>query len=878
MNHPSRGRSLSVAILSIAVLSSLSCGGGGGGGRAGIAGLVIGINVTGNPQPIFSPKFAPPGVCPPGNFLNSRIMITFDGVVDFASLPLDGPAAGGGIQIVEVLQGAAAVGRFTVDPLDPATVVFTPFAPASAVQPCAAGLAAGSVYVVTVHDAAGNASPITVEGVAVSQAVSACFRVVECGAPGDTPFTDVMPGPPNVVSTTPPSDPTAPLTTQNAIADPVDPSRSTVVIDLDDALDPATVDANRVFLVNTSANAATPILVGADIAFEQSGTIPGTEVSRLTLTTHEPLADGDVHEIRISGLTDLAGTALVLAEGALRFSVQDNNDDQPVAFAETFDDQTNLGSLQGSIAWPGDGQVRAVFPIEIVGNGLDGPGVLDQPITINTDMVLTPGDPNAVPGVFNFTSLIVGDIGNPVFSISFSSTTDQPPGESNFVVNLRSVGPVTVLAGAEINGDGRVGEQGGNLPLAATSSRSGGWGGPGGGAGGVSSPNVNNAASPFGLRGEGGHVDVNDPMRSGGTTNNDPASPFFGGGGGAEAGVEASFAFGAGGGGGGSASAFAGYGAADPINFSFETSSAGMPHQGVDGMGAKAPLAGPAGPFPAAMLPPLIEAIGGSGGGAGGDRVIAPGTLNGQAPGAGGGGGGGGIRISSGALVSLEDLTRISCRGGDGGQSAGFFAGDGAGGSGGTIFIQSFEQLAFGVGVSLDCGGGLGGVVVMGLQTLGTGGRGGDGLIQLEDAGATFVADFSTNGVAVGEIFTQSSLISSGVAGLATSIIMDSGSTSVDYDAATALVDPGPVPGSMVAVQVTGFLDDPSSPGQPATVASGAQGLPLMMGPVDLNDIGMLDGFRYFRYEVVTSFAAPPMTNITDILPLAESFNLEYTR
>ena len=864
-----------VLVMGVA-LAITACGGGSRSGGGGSDGSVVEIAVQGVGAPIFTNGQAPQPVCPQGAFLNARVSIKFSGPVDPSSLPPDGPAQAGSIQIVNTATNTPATGVFSVDPTDPSIVHFTALPPSNPAQGCSAGMIANGSYTIFIPDqTSGAAQVIRVGDAPVSQAVTTCFRVVSCGAPGDIPFTDSDPNPPAIVATTPHMDATAPVTSQSAIA--FTPSSSQIVVDVDQALEPTTVNQNTVFLINTTANPNNPIPQAGTIEFTQLGFIPGENVSRIKITTTLPVGDGDVYEVRFNGVTDLGGQALTVPAGTLLFTVQDNMNPMPQTFVENFDTTTNRGTLTGEAAWDGNGNVSSTFPLEIVGDGTDGMGMFNTSVTINTDMT-----PTNAPGIYNFTDLTVGDPLNFGVMIRFMSTTDVAPGESNIAIRLRSQAGVDILDGAQIICNGRSGESGGTSPPSDSSNRLGGWGGPGAGAGGIASPNTDGTASPAGNPGEGGHISATDPSLPGDQINTSPGNPLYGGGGGGAIGTAPNNGGGASGGGGGSASSFGGYGGSNPPpspSFTFSPSTAGESHPGTDGMGAGAPPPGQPGPLPAAMIPPLRNAIGGSGGGGGGDRVILPSNTMTHRPGGGGGGGGGACRISAGQDIMVGTACQLRVDGGDGGGTSLPYSGKGGGGSGGSLLLQAFGNINLGIGPILSARGAFGSGGIPPNSTLnGDGGRGGDGVLQLQDGSSSFLNVLATNAIIAAGEFTggQLSLGGGGLTGVAESLPIDTGSASPDYTSGSAVIDLGTIATSTVTVEVIGIAEDPTSPGNPATTAMAADGTPLMSSPTPLSQVDLLDGYRFFKIIITLTYPPPPASTLGDVLPNVDSVTMNY--
>ncbi len=846
-----------------------SCGGGGGNGgpfdlldiqAAGIAGTIF---VKDGPLPVGSPV---------GAFVNARVTFRFNAPVDPSSLPPAGAAAGGSIEIFDVQNQQPAQGLFRIDPSDPRLVHFEATPPTDPQQPCAAGFAADTEYSVIVHGMDGTAtSMILAGGAAIPTTVSAGFTVKSC--PGPSPYFDPIPTAPAVVATTPAMNATAPIAIPADLTGATGGSR--ITLDFDQALDPATVNANTVSLLNTTANSQGPVPQAFTVTFFQAGSLSDPLRSRIVLDTQLPLADGDVFQVVLNGVTDLNGDAATSSD--LLFSIPDNNNPVAQVFQESFDSVTNRASTQGAVQWDGSGVLSAVSLGDVLGDGSDGAGVFDTALVINTDLM-----PLNHPGVFNFTSLTMGEMLNFGVTLQFTGTTDQPPGESNRPALIRCQGAILIHDGVMIDCSGRAGIFGGTVPSAATSLRLGGWGGPGAGRGGTSSPMTNGTASPMGLPGEGGRVDATDPTRPGDQPNLDSMNPLFGGGGAGSLGLEPNFNLAASGGGGGSASSFGGYDSNNPapaFTFTFNVSQAGETHMGTDGMGLGAPPAGQPGPFPAAMIPPLRNAVGGSGGGAGGDRLTIPSNVGTHIPGGSGGGGGGALEFSCLGPLTIGTAVLFDCSGGAGGGAGGVFAGHGGGGSGGSMVIRSLSDLNLGVGVVFDASGG---PTDVDPALNGDGGAGGDGVIQIEDADGTTSAFLATlSSVVKGELATGMPLGlgdpgANLYGGTAVSLPIDTGSSATDYTSASAVVDLGTVSGGTVTIELVGIAEDPAQPGAPATTAMTADGLPLMTAPIPLSDVDQLDGYRFFQIRVTIGFDPPPLSSTTDVFPSVDEITVQY--
>lgn len=848
------GRAMAQVVIVALCFVVGACSGGNGGGSGGNMALAS-ITVEGVADPLFD-NGSGPTICPSVPWVNARLVFDFGSPVDAGSLPADGAAVGGSITIVSSFAGTPAIGTWQVDASDPTRVVFDAASPVGT-NVCLGGLPPGQTYVITVEEGG-----ITLNGTPLAAGATTCFSVMGCEI-GDAAASlfDRIPGPPTVVDTTPDLDATNPPTTRADLADASGPG-SRIVLEFDQNLLPGSVVPESFLLANTSANAQNAIPIAVSVFLEQ-GT--ASTPTRVTLTTAQPLNDGDVHELTLVGIRDFDDQPL--ATSTIGLTIADENDDTPVTFIEDFTTTNRRESTEGAIRWDGDGAAVATGLVGVVGNGLDGSGIFNTNMTINTDLVLTPGDPNAAPGVFNFTDVQI------TANLNFTSTTDFDPGESNYPAAIRSLTTIDInpVAGAvRLDGSGRRGMDSFSID-ATTTRRFGGWGGPGGGNGGDGSPVVG-GMSPAGDDGQGCKV--------GGQPNTDPASSGFGGGGGGAAGDNVTFIDGPGGGAGGSASSFAGYQSGDPPTFTFRMATSGEPHLGTDGNGTGAPPAGAvAATPPAKMIPPLVEVVGGSGGGGGGDRIVrSGGMISIQNPGAAGGGGGGGISLTATGDINLADGTIIDCSGGDGGRAIGFFIGGGAGGSGGSIVMQCFGSVGLGLGCEFNADGGIGNDGLTSNPTMlnGEGGDGGSGVIQIEDGDGTPVSEFTNNAIFVfGELFAQPFALSGSVPGLARSITIDTQGTPT-FQQASFTTLAATLAGS-ANVRLIGVAESPDAPGTPASQMADGSGRPLMVGPVEVQNASLLDGYRYFIFLVEVDSTELP-SSATDTYPGVDSLTVQYIR
>ncbi|MEE9392924.1 MAG: hypothetical protein V3W41_10505 [Planctomycetota bacterium] len=459
-------RRLIAACLLLALATA--CTGGSSGRQFGPGDAVLDrITVSGIAQDLVQDGLIVLPSTPPGAFPNAEIRFFFLGPVSAASLPADGPALGS-ITIADVATSAPAQGRWSIEGANNNIAVFSAFVPMDLSDPCSAGLTPNATYGVFLPKSqGGNIDVVMIGGLPLSQSASAQFVVGDCDP--DSPLLfDAVPGPPMIIPNTPPAlDATTPMIDPTAIA--IGGSASRIVIDFNEAIVESSFsdesNPGGIQILNLSANPGVEIPVAiASIQFHQIGAIPGVSLARLTLTTTSELADGDVYEIRLLNISDFSQNLLSTQPGELQFTVIDQLDDQLFTFNEDFSTTDNLAEIpQGSaIVWAGTGTVDATFPIDVVGTGALGTGLISTPMVINTD---------------DFTDLSINPSATPGFTLSFTSTTDELPGESNFSVGIRASGTIDIGGGTILDCNGRDGAPGGSLGAAPTMLTRGGGGG-----------------------------------------------------------------------------------------------------------------------------------------------------------------------------------------------------------------------------------------------------------------------------------------------------------------------------------------------------------------------------------------------------------------
>ncbi|MFT7618613.1 MAG: hypothetical protein ACI97A_002260 [Planctomycetota bacterium] len=910
IDHLSRSLS-TMAILVVVSVVCASCGGGGGGGdstssSAAQAGSIFIPNLGAQGS-----NFVIAGVqneTPVDVFLNARIRFVFGGAVSASSLPAAGLAIGNGIDIVRADTLIPASGVFSMGP-GVGEVFFDAFPPSSTVpgQGCQAGFQPSAEYVIDVKSVGvggqGISNVLIINGSPLTTGASGRFFTIACDTNNPSDAFDPNGETPVVLTISPAAGfvgPPGAIPGSNVNA-------TILTVDLGGAVDPSSVNASNLLLVNNTINTTTQVPVGGVVTLQQLGSVPGNpSIARITYTTSSPLVGGYDYELLFQGIIGLSGGTIVAPAVGTVFSVLADAVPTPVAFVEDFTTTANRGSLTESIEWPGNGMLSTTLPIAIIGTGADGIGNFSSTMTFNADAHDLPAgasiDPNPVAGEYNFTSLTFGNVSSQPRTFLFSSSTDTSPGEGNFPVSFRSLTTITILSGADLNLDGRqqtiIGGGGGAPVFAFLTDIPGGWGGPGGGRGGTSSPiNDVTVINLTGLPGEGAHTDATDSTRPGGTIGNvgtlvsggppiGLVDDYYGGGDTGRAGISVSTNpnLGPSGGGGGTATAFAGY--MPNTNFRiFTTSTDGETQSGTDGGGLGAPLAGVRGKSMPVMMTPLTFAVGGSGGGASGDRGNQAGANPAQSyrSGGAGGGGGGAIRFTAGNDIVINFAT-ISVNGGKGGACGGLAVAHGGGGSAGSILVQTFGDLQVDVGATFEAVGGAIGERANGDPFIGTepplngeGGRGGDGIVQLEDADG-ILSGFPQFSVVTGEFMSRIFPSAGTITDMAQSLPIDTMSNGTTYQSASEVSSTGSEVTSTLMVQFFGLAENPLAPGTPATTAMSSGGTPLIVGPFTAAQISELNGYRYFMFEVVTSYSSSATAGTGTItLPSADMISVNYS-
>ena len=286
---------------------------------------------------------------------------------------------------------------------------------------------------------------------------------------------DPVPGAPFVLDTTPTTaDPAPPAIDACSI------TNDTVIIRVNEPLDPNGIDLTNVRIINLGTGAQVP----GTIVFHQAGNTTGADtVSQIDYVASAPFAGSGSYQIVFGpGVKDLAGNPIQTAPQLFFQTLVTPSSPQP-PLVENFD---NPGQTSGAAAWTGDGFLRATFPTELVGTGADGP--FNPPV--GTTTILDTNElVNGVSrqGIWNFTTVAIQNtatvrIIGPYFAHFRCRGHAHPrrrPGDSGSESSLRSV-------------NSRLRQGRADRPAAATApaldcEANGGVGNAGGGAGGAGS-------------------------------------------------------------------------------------------------------------------------------------------------------------------------------------------------------------------------------------------------------------------------------------------------------------------------------------------------------------------------------------------------------
>ncbi len=844
-------------LLAIVMLSA--CGGSNGHGTTS---QILRISVQATDQTLWPATAGMP--CVSNLPLTTAFALDFSDAVDASSLPAIHAAGPVSITPAQAASGAV-LGTFHVvdDPSRPpgnrARVIFAPRYPSTPSNVCSGGLTGGTTYDISVPSGLNGNAVVTVSGRPLENSAQACFTTCPCGVSGGpcNPITDPVPGDAHVIGTLPAtSDPAPPAISACSIGNDV------VVVLIDEPLDPATLTAASVRILDVATQAVIP----GTLYLMQGDPFGGTaSATRLEFTARHHLAAGRTFEIVIGPeVRDFGGnpiqTSVSGPPGAhLYFATSPGAPLAQAPITESFADTGGLATQSGNIAWDGSGTAHATLPTAVIGDGSDGAFVASANVTLDT------GVPASRHGVFNFTTFTVA-----------AGVTVRVVGP--YPCHIRCQGDVSVdgildvragtSASAPLGSPDQAAKagllnNGGGLGCVAA----GGVGGAGGGAGGAGSPGTCNVRAATGENGYGPTID-------GAPNPGVPGNATYAGGVGGDSGcfpVVSGCTLGDLGGLGGAGGTAATVGA-DGLP---HVNSVACPLQTIP---TQQPIAH-ASPVVASFIPPVSLLSAGSGGGGGGDHtetILTPPAADDQ--GGGGGGGGGGIRITSGGNFVQGGTGRILCSGGSGNIGA-VFGGSGGSGSGGEIWIQALGSVSLATTAILDVDGPprpAVGVNMFGCSNQASG-DGGDGLVQIEYGAGTAPSGFVTNPPAASSLVVLSVPTAATVEGTAYSSFRHSGDSLPDYTGVLETVNLGTAPGAVVEITYEGAHEAiTSSAAAPIADLTTLKSTATGGGPITASNIDELDGFAFIRFRVRIAYASPPATPASATLPSVDEVSILY--
>ena len=861
------------AVASSVLLSS--CGGGGGGAR-----LLL-ISADGASGPLWSRVNGRPSVppsSPVGVFVNGRIIFTFDGPVDPASVPA-GPLALGSLNVVAELTGLPAQGAFTVED-DPAfaagnqrRIVFAPTLPSDPSASCSGGIGSFQDYAVSVPSGTTSSSVIVVDGERIGEGAVARFRTCGCPSGGGctSPFLDAVAGAPFVTSTNPPSSDPAP-----AGIVPLSIEGNTIEINISEPLDPAGINLANVRVVNTQTGAQVP----GSLVFHQATSATGP--SRIDYVAANTLPGNTTYQIILDpAIRDFGGNSVEMAQGnqaAVLLLVTSPSLSQPLPPLFEGFGTANPAGVTGAASWSGNGFLQATFPTQLTGTGADGAVTAPTGTTLLDTNQLVGGTSRM--GIWNFTSLTIPAL-----------ATVRVIGP--YQAHLRCLGTVTI--------DGIINANAANLPFTSVNpydrgpepgiqnnngglncEANGGMGNAGGGNGGSGSGSTPPPGSPPTFQctvraatGENGY----GPTIGGALNPGVPANNFYAGGQGGDSGCFPSVGAGC------TAGDLGGLGGAG--GSAGRIGEAGLPRVSTAACtpapGVTQPIAQPS-PVAVVMVPPIAVLSAGSGGGGGGDHWESTGTPpNNDDQGGGAGGGGGGIRISSVGAYSQGVTGQIIARGAQG-NFAQAQGGCGGSGSGGEVWIQSFSTVTMNAAATIDVTGPPRLSPTVGLIgcTNQAAGGGGAGLVQLEaGSGPTPTASFNLQPVPTptsGAVFSAPPFaFGVTITGQGRSGLRFAGTLAPDYTSAVEVFSLGNAAGATLTIRYEGAHEAVNStPNNPIPDPTTLKTMATGGGPITAANLSELDGYSFIEFIVDFSYPAPPATPANAILPSVDSITINF--
>lgn len=689
--------------------------------------------------------------------INRPIQFTFSVPVDFDTVNLN-------TINIQQLNGAAAVGEFSMAPGDPRTVNFQPVCPRQQDFSDAGFRPGGITYQVNVPTSSSGATTVqSASGKALSSGFTLSFTTPDTSVVADL-FLDPLPGPPRPV-VAPGSGTlvrvgnsdsgaaevdtffefdtggigTLPIgfkVSNNFYSDPA--SQVSFLVRFDQPVSPLAenINSDRLVLEYFTGTEWLPITTevllesncvgtGSSIRVSPVGILPQGRTMRLVVTPEFEDLVGDFNQSPVDKFAVMeadevteAGSPVETADEVFDEFLTTEFEDAGVSLAAPAADWGD-GGLQAAFAFDGTGGPGGVFDLRIA------PG---SEVVFDTTSTLFIGGPNFEP---QFTQLAVNgrlDVRN----------LEIPPGST---LRIQGPNPAVILATGYVLVEGRISADGSaaapvftlNTP---TQPESGAAGQAGGGDGGIGSF-LTNQVTPRGGNGEGAFGIPNMGGQGGeagwsSVGSGNGIQRRAAGGGGGTFGHDQQFIvpdmgedflcdeqdiYGL-----DSENGFPGH------DLALSSQGQHIPYGGMRGPGPFGLLEGTSNDFwgtkienigtPDATLitGELLKATPGSGGGAGGDATFVvqgetypPNELinNQQDKGAGGGGGAGALTILALGDITVKDDGKISAIGGfgSGGENTGGVnrvGGGSGGGSGGHIVLQTAGRVDLGDANSID--------------------------------------------------------------------------------------------------------------------------------------------------------------------------------
>ena len=238
--------------------------------------------------------------------------------------------------------------------------MFRPTLPSNPATGCIAGIAPSQNYQVSLP--AGQGEVVVAGGGGITQSAFTCFSTCGCPDPGAciATFMDPVPGAPFVLDTTPTTGDPAP-----AAIDMCSIANNTVIIRVNEPLDPNGIDLANVRIINVSTGAQVP----GTLVFHQAANTTGSDiVSQIDYVASAPFIGSRTYQVVLGpGVKDLAGNPIQTVPLLFFQTTAAPTVPQP-PLVENFD-TSNPGGTTGAASWTGDGFLRATLPTELIGTG-----------------------------------------------------------------------------------------------------------------------------------------------------------------------------------------------------------------------------------------------------------------------------------------------------------------------------------------------------------------------------------------------------------------------------------------------------------------------------------------------------------------------------